>query len=230
MTDTAGPTPETGKDAEQHRRALKPSEIFGRQLKKSRRRRDWTQDKLAKRMKDLGMSIDRASIAKIEQGKRGVSVDEALALSLALGVAPIHLLMPRSRGVWWIPGEKIATGTPKPPKVALAPLFTEQSLHAAAWLTGQFALHVREEETPDTTVAYYSHVSDHDNAIGRWPALFSLRKSMQQLELQAFANSTDALNLIEDIRDDLDRLEKQLRRHHRDDETVTRIAHGKDTE
>ena len=51
-----------------------------------------TQEQLSKKLAKLGVSIDRAGIAKIETGIRGVLDFELVALSKALGVKVTWLL------------------------------------------------------------------------------------------------------------------------------------------
>jgi hypothetical protein len=51
-----------------------------------------TQEQLSKRIAKLGVSIDRAGIAKIETGIRGVLDYETVALAKALGVKTSWLL------------------------------------------------------------------------------------------------------------------------------------------
>ncbi len=51
-----------------------------------------TQEELSKKLSKLGVSIDRAGIAKIETGIRGVLDFELVALTKALGVKVTWLL------------------------------------------------------------------------------------------------------------------------------------------
>lgn len=51
-----------------------------------------TQEALSKKLSKLGVSIDRAGVAKIETGIRGVLDFELVALSKALGVNVTWLL------------------------------------------------------------------------------------------------------------------------------------------
>jgi HTH-type transcriptional regulator, cell division transcriptional repressor len=51
-----------------------------------------TQDGLSKKLSKLGVSIDRAGVAKIETGIRGVLDFELVALAKALGVKVTWLL------------------------------------------------------------------------------------------------------------------------------------------
>jgi transcriptional regulator with XRE-family HTH domain len=54
-----------------------------------------TQADLAARLDDLGHGqISQTAIARLENGKRAVRIDELYALSFALGVSPVHLLTP----------------------------------------------------------------------------------------------------------------------------------------
>jgi len=72
-----------------------PSEVFAQQLRATRDRKGWSQQRLADRLRELGEPIDRSVIAKIEGGNRPVSVDEAFAFAAALGVPAAALLVPR---------------------------------------------------------------------------------------------------------------------------------------
>jgi len=51
-----------------------------------------TQGELSKKLTKLGVSIDRAGVAKIETGIRGVLDFEVIALAKALGVSATWLL------------------------------------------------------------------------------------------------------------------------------------------
>ncbi|MDQ3430752.1 MAG: helix-turn-helix transcriptional regulator [Actinomycetota bacterium] len=81
-------------------RAQRIGSGIGTQVGRIRHRREWTQRQLAERVAELGGSLDRAAIAKIEStGKdgaplRGVSIDEWLLLAAALNVPPPLLLVP----------------------------------------------------------------------------------------------------------------------------------------
>ncbi|HSU55761.1 MAG TPA: helix-turn-helix transcriptional regulator [Candidatus Dormibacteraeota bacterium] len=68
--------------------------VVGERVKeaRSRLRPPVTQRELSKRLSKLGVSIDRAGIAKIETGVRGVLDYEVVAISKALGVTSAWLL------------------------------------------------------------------------------------------------------------------------------------------
>lgn len=85
---------------------------------------------------DLGGKLDRAAISKIENRSRGVSLDEAVLLAIALDVAPVHLIIPREDDQ----------------KVTLAPNVTVTAAQAREWLRGQRALPGGDDQTYRTEV------------------------------------------------------------------------------
>lgn len=78
----------------------KPSEIFGKRLRKIRegRGKGFSQAAVADLMTKAGRPMNKASILRIERGEREPSLDEALGLAWVLGVAPAHLLSPSDDG------------------------------------------------------------------------------------------------------------------------------------
>jgi len=89
-----------------------PSEVFAEEVKAARRRRGWTQQDLADALDNVGSPIDRSLVASIETKRRGVSLDEALAFAVALGVSPSALALPRDDlgEVRLAPGLSVASG------------------------------------------------------------------------------------------------------------------------
>src|SRR6202035_6197156 len=75
-----------------------PSQVLARQVRALRKRLDWTQEDLAWRLQELGTSMDQSMVARIENGKRAVSLDEMFVLAGALDVSPAALVMPRESG------------------------------------------------------------------------------------------------------------------------------------
>lgn len=81
-----------------------PSDIIGQRIREVRRRRGWSGEVLAQRCQEHGLTLSRQAVANIENGRpsqdgtrrRHVTVEELLGLSLVLGVAPVHLLIPKS--------------------------------------------------------------------------------------------------------------------------------------
>lgn len=68
--------------------------LIGRRVKESRANAQpfITQEELSKRLSKLGVSIDRAGVAKIETGIRGVLDYELVALAKALNVKVTWLI------------------------------------------------------------------------------------------------------------------------------------------
>jgi len=113
-----------------------PSGVLAAQLPAIRARRQLSAEALAKRVKGLGGGLDRAAISKIETGTRGISLDEALLLAVALDVAPLHLFVPR---------EDAET-------VALAPSLTASAREVRQWVRGQQPLPGRDDRAYRTEV------------------------------------------------------------------------------
>lgn len=66
--------------------------LVGDRVKEARSNAQLTQDELSQKLAKLGVSIDRAGVAKIETGIRGVLDFELVALAKALGVRVTWLL------------------------------------------------------------------------------------------------------------------------------------------
>ena len=68
--------------------------VFSDRLREARLARVWTQERLAQEMGAVGAPIDRATIARIEGRRKMPSLEQAVALAVALDVALVHLLVP----------------------------------------------------------------------------------------------------------------------------------------
>src|SRR5688500_4231713 len=77
----------------------RPSEIFAARLRETRKARDLTQTELAQLMTDAGLPLSKPALLRIENGERGLSLDEAIALSAVLYAVPAHLLTPPDDGI-----------------------------------------------------------------------------------------------------------------------------------
>jgi transcriptional regulator with XRE-family HTH domain len=69
--------------------------FFSERLRELRESRHLNQQQLAERLSQFDISLDRSAIAKIENLKRDVSVEDAVAFAAALNVSPITLMSPR---------------------------------------------------------------------------------------------------------------------------------------
>src|SRR6266511_1852291 len=72
---------------------IPPGVIFARRVKEARKRRDWSQQTLADRLTELGYPMTRVVLTKLEAGKRQATLEDIFAFAVALGVAPVHLLV-----------------------------------------------------------------------------------------------------------------------------------------
>lgn len=113
-----------------------PSGTLAALLPAIRQRRGLNAQALADRIKELGGKLDRAAVSKIENGMRGVSIDEALLLAVALDVAPLHLFLPRDDDQ----------------TVTLAPEVMVTATQARRWIRGLEPLPGRDDRAYRTEV------------------------------------------------------------------------------
>lgn len=74
---------------------MQSTDVFRERLKAVRERRQWSRQRLADRLTDAGFPMTGGVIKKIETGsKKTIDVNEVLALSAALSVSPLHMLVP----------------------------------------------------------------------------------------------------------------------------------------
>ena len=66
--------------------------LVAERVKEARSKAQLTQEELSERLAKLGVSIDRAGVAKIETGIRGVLDFELVALAKSLDVKVVWLL------------------------------------------------------------------------------------------------------------------------------------------
>ena len=66
--------------------------LVGERVKEARTKAEFTQDALSQKLGKLGVSIDRAGVAKVETGIRGVLDFELVAFAKALDVKVSWLL------------------------------------------------------------------------------------------------------------------------------------------
>ena len=72
--------------------ALTPSQAVARSVKRARKLADMNQQDLAERLTELGIPTTQSTIARLERGRRGISLDDAVALSIALNVSLSRLI------------------------------------------------------------------------------------------------------------------------------------------
>lgn len=113
-----------------------PSQVLAELLPAIRARRQLSAQQLAAAVRKLGGTLDRAAISKIETGARGVSLDEAVLLAVALDVAPVHLLTPRDDDE----------------PVSVAPAVTVAADRARRWVRGLEPLPDHDDQSYRTEV------------------------------------------------------------------------------
>jgi transcriptional regulator with XRE-family HTH domain len=107
-----------------------PSEVFRSRLREVRRAKGWTQQELAGALSSQGVGITAFAIARLESGKRGISLDEAVAIAAVLGPSLLHMIVPlEERG-----------------RVHLAPQMSAKVIDARAWIRGQRPLQQADEQ------------------------------------------------------------------------------------
>lgn len=72
------------------------SEVLARRIREVRTRKGWSQRDLAAELDKAGLTLDPASVARIETNKRQVKASELVTIAAVLGVSPIHLMLPQT--------------------------------------------------------------------------------------------------------------------------------------
>jgi len=116
-----------------------PTQIVARRVAALRARRGLSAQKLADRCADYGMpDLNRSVITNLENNRRQtVTIDELLTLALALGVAPLHLLIPTNDDA----------------RVAITPNSDVDAANARQWVIGEQPL-VNDEASYHTEVPH----------------------------------------------------------------------------
>lgn len=141
----------------------RPSEVLAREVRRWRQERKLSAQDLANRLADLGSDLNRRVISKIENGERGVSLDEWLQLAHALAVPPPLLLLDLTAG----------TTAEIAPRVALHPWIIWE------WITGEhpppvsapeggaYVSRVEEFSRAKTAIFLYQHERKCADAVSR---------------------------------------------------------------
>ena len=102
-----------------------PRAVAAANLAAIRKRRELSVRALSDRLTGLGVRLLPSGVTKIEQGQRGLDVNELVALAVALNVSPTRLLLPN--------------GQPDDP-VQLTPGLRVRAWQAWEWMTDHAAL------------------------------------------------------------------------------------------
>jgi transcriptional regulator with XRE-family HTH domain len=177
--------------------ARRPSEVFAEQMRIQRDRRGWTQRQLAARLSKLGLVVHQTKIGKWESGERRITLDEALAISVALDVSPAHMIAGSyTDGGLWEPSVALSAAT--------APVSARQM---RMWVRGQQSLWGQDEKR------YYTEVApDEWLAMQRAGVIVLLRGVQELVDAWADDDRESALEIIEALSDELGRQRRALAR------------------
>lgn len=173
-----------------------PETVLRIEIRAQRGHQGLTAQQLADRVAEVGGKLTRQAISKIENGDRGVSLDELLVLARALRVPPILLLFPVG----------------KRETVEALPDMVTSTADAMHWFTGErpgpsakdwerFAAPILLWRQHDRQVSEYFNARDE---VRRWNQLAPSDELDTQLRLQA---------IRERIEDDLRTTRAEMRRH-----------------
>jgi transcriptional regulator with XRE-family HTH domain len=170
----------------------------GVNAQKVRKARGLSLATVAERMTTLGRPMTLNSVSKIELQKRGVDLDDLVALARALDVPPLVLVFPI--------GDK--------PTVELLPGYEVRPWTAARWFTGEQPLPVEapgeawvdRQLGEDSPAALYRM---NDELIRRW--LRANRSVQESIDLGRGASEV-ALELRDNALDDISRHRREMRR------------------
>jgi transcriptional regulator with XRE-family HTH domain len=162
-----------------------------------RARKGWTQKQLAARLAKLGFVVHQSTIGKWEAGERRISLDEALAISVALDVDPAHMVA-GSYSDLAFSRPSIALSSQTPPVSAR---------QMRMWLRGQQPVWGQDERR------YYTEVGPDEWRALQRPGVSGLLRAVQEL-VDAFADDDRkaAVEIVEIMRDELDRQHRALER------------------
>jgi transcriptional regulator with XRE-family HTH domain len=177
--------------------ARRPSEVFAEQMRIQRDRRGWTQRQLAARLTKLGLVVHQTKIGKWEAGERRITLDEALAISVALDVSPAHMI-----------AGSYSDGRLGQPTIALSDATSPVSAREMRmWVRGQQSLWGQDEKR------YYTEVApDEWLAMQRAGVIVLLRGVQELVDAWGDDDRESAVEIIESLSDELGRQRRALAR------------------
>lgn len=159
-----GPTAEAG---------LGPSAIFRRRLRAALTTRGWSLRQLASRLEELGYPLRASALNKIEHAQRDISLDDAVAIAVALEVPLPLLFLPYGDedGVALTPGRKVH------PDMALKWIACDEPMTGSdlsAWHKAVLPVQLHRAHdadmadlrAADSAVAAAEYVSDENAVVG----------------------------------------------------------------
>lgn len=160
--------------------AVSPEQAVAQEVRAWRNRRNLTAQELADKVTELGGSMSRQAISKLENGDRKITLDELGVLAQALGVPPVLLVIPlgKTSTVELYPGS--------------GPV---DAWKALTWWTGEFpfkqprgmlfpsVLRFFREHQELVKTVLFNRETDTGLAEGWTERLQELRKNMRRAEL-----------------------------------------------
>ena len=107
----------------------------GTEVKRLRRARQWTQEELADRLREIGVDFSTSAVVNLEAHRRqGVALHELIALAAVLGTSPLALALPDRRApVELLPDRR----DPVARQVGASPQTTDAT-SAVTWFAGMY--------------------------------------------------------------------------------------------
>jgi transcriptional regulator with XRE-family HTH domain len=106
-----------------------------------------SQERLARRVADLGVTMNRSILANIESHRREeITVEEVFAFALALNVSPTNLVLPRDEET----------------EVAVTPTVTEWPFFVRLWIYGERRLAVTDENQRQLDLDFQRRAPEHE--------------------------------------------------------------------
>jgi transcriptional regulator with XRE-family HTH domain len=211
MTTPSSPSELRGRRLPKQQPPKRPSEMFAEQMRIQRERKGWTQKQLAIRLAKLGFLVHQTTIGKWEAGERRITLDEALAISVALDVGPAHMLA----------GSYLDARFSRPSVALSAKTPPVSARQMRMWVRGEQTLWGQDEKR------YYTEVAPDEWLAMQRAGVRGLVRSVQELvDAWADGDSESAGEIIEAISDEIGRqrraLDRELSKETRRRELVAR--------
>jgi len=126
-----------------------PSETFRSRMKEARQacKPPMSQQALAERLNALGNDLNQPALARIERGDRKVAIDEAIAISAALDVALVNMVLPIDDA---------------DSEISLAPNLQVKTVKARRWARGTIPLRAESFDFYLSQAPADQHVSNEE--------------------------------------------------------------------
>lgn len=179
-------------------KSISPSEAFRLQMPVMRDRKQprWSQEALAAAVSELGEPMHQATVAKIESGTRGISLDDAMGIAAALGVSPVHMVA--------------ASFLQDVDRVAVAPKLPATTSLVRGWMRGQSPL--REQDAR----FFFTEVSEEEWLAQQQVGLQAILSMVQDLIEAVVADDRDRVaDLLDGIYQEVQRQRAALERRNK---------------